>query len=88
MSEPYNGKCPVCGGQLQDVDIVKLSCKNGDYECRRLDFEQLWDARDFSDQFIVLHEHIVDTTDLEKKRMELNKKLLADLRGLNLKEVK
>lgn len=49
MSEPYNGKCPVCGDRLQEVDGGKLSCVNGDYETIQETFEKLW--REFAQRY-------------------------------------
>ena len=48
MSEPYNGKCPICRGQLIQSEVEeatllsRLICENGDYECSAEVFEAIW----------------------------------------------
>jgi hypothetical protein len=61
MSEPYNGKCPICQGQLfhpldpamegshvVEVSIMTslLECENHDYSCKTADFETAWNNYD------------------------------------------
>jgi hypothetical protein len=41
----YNGKCPICQGQLH-LDGDHLECTNKDYRCLRVDFENRWDEYD------------------------------------------
>ena len=61
MTEPYNGKCPICQGQLfhpldpamvgdqvVEVSIMTslLECENHDYSCKTADFEAAWEKYD------------------------------------------
>jgi hypothetical protein len=42
QAEEYNGKCPMCSGDLK-VSEPYLECVNGDYQCARVAFERIWD---------------------------------------------
>ena len=44
-NDEYNGKCPMCSGQLH-VQGILLVCENDDYICEQAGFERIWDAYD------------------------------------------
>ncbi len=75
--EPYNGKCPMCSGQLL-VIYDWLVCENGDYKTARAWFENAWDAYDKlankTDEAVeaLLHElQLLNHSDYVKKRIDI-----------------
>jgi len=65
----YNGKCPMCSGELRMFE-GHLLCVHADYECVRVDFERIWDQFD-----------ALDTG----QRAAITGQLLTSLQELNLR---
>ena len=47
MTEPFNGKCPVCGKQLiSSKDSLSAICESGDFQIDLTDWLVIWSRYD------------------------------------------
>jgi len=78
MADWFHGHCLICGEQLlRDDDHAKMAhCPTGHYSCEVEKFNQLWN--EFNVQ--------VERLELPKASAAYAKKLLKDLKSLNVAE--
>jgi len=76
-SEAYNGKCPLCSGQLE-LRGNKLFCL-GDmhYACYQEDFEKVWHDHDGSQPEILLAQ-LKEINQVMARRATINDQLKAN----------